>query len=152
MITTIIDSQLLSDKIKKIILAFCYNKEIHATLNITFLDLFKIVWTRIINHEHCKEIIKILEQEMSDAECKCFTGRLSRLVNCLNGYYSDININIADKDQIGNIIIMIQKNLLKEIKEDDPNFIPKWKELVRKELIEREYDEMTIQEWTEHIN
>ena len=40
--------------------------------------------------------------------CKCFTGRLSRLINVLNGFYDDIIINIGTNEQIGNIIILIR--------------------------------------------
>ena len=43
-------------------------------------------------------------------ECKCFTGRISRLVNCLNGFTDLVNINIEDNQQIGNIIVIIKKN------------------------------------------
>ena len=40
--------------------------------------------------ENKNELIERLNQEMQDAECMCFTGRLSRLINVLVGYYSDI--------------------------------------------------------------
>ena len=33
---------------------------------------------------------------MNDAECKCFTGRISRLVNCLFGYTNKVSIEISD--------------------------------------------------------
>jgi hypothetical protein len=46
---------------------------------------------------------------MKSAECKYFTGRISRLVNVLNGYYDDIKIEITENEQIGTIIgIMVQ--------------------------------------------
>lgn len=48
---------------------------------------------------------------MKDANCKCFTGRISRLVNCLVGFYDDIKIIISDSEQIGNIISLIGKKL-----------------------------------------
>ena len=28
----------------------------------------------------------------------CLTGRLSRLINCLNGFYDDINIKISNNE------------------------------------------------------
>ena len=37
-------------------------------------------------------MFEILNIEMEDSLCKCMTGRFSRLINVLNGYYDDINI------------------------------------------------------------
>jgi hypothetical protein len=33
---------------------------------------------------------------MADTECKCFTGRVSRLVNCLSTFYELVKVNISD--------------------------------------------------------
>jgi hypothetical protein len=54
--------------------------------------------------------------ETNDAQCKCFTGRISRLVDCLNGFNTNIKINISDNEQIGNIIILIKNQLIREKK------------------------------------
>ena len=51
---------------------------------------------------------------MKEADCKCYTGRLTRLVNVLNGYYEDIKIHISDSEQISNIIISIKNKLTDE--------------------------------------
>ena len=79
---------------------------------------------------------------MNDSVCKCFTGRLSRLVNCLNGFDERVNIRIDDKSQIANIIIMIKS------KYDDIEQIRIESE---KELRERGYDEETIKVWISFI-
>ena len=81
---------------------------------------------------------------MKDALCKCFTGRISRLINCLNGFDNDVVINISDNEQISQIII-ITRNSLKDYT------IEKHKELIRKELLDRKYDEKTIEEWLSYI-
>ena len=60
------------------------------------------------------EIKKILNIEMLDSECKCFTGRITRLVNCLNGLSDLVKINISDNQQIENIIIIIKEQLGKK--------------------------------------
>ncbi len=39
---------------------------------------------------------KILNQEILDSDKKCLTGKLSRLINSLNGFYDDIYIKISD--------------------------------------------------------
>jgi hypothetical protein len=86
---------------------------------------------------------------MKSAECKCFTGRISRLVNVLNGYYDDIKIEIAENEQIGTIIGIIVQNY---IKENGENYdAEKLKDIVKKELIDRNLDEKTISQWLEHV-
>ena len=45
---------------------------------------------------------------MNNSICKCFTGRISRLINCLNGYDQRVEIRISQNDEISNIIILIK--------------------------------------------
>ena len=40
-------------------------------------------------------MLLILNQEMEDSLCHCLTGRFSRLINVLNGYFDDIIIYIS---------------------------------------------------------
>ena len=86
------------------------NEDIHSVLLVSFYDVFEKVFIRIQNSDKEKklELYKRLDQEMSDSECKCFTGRLSRLVSVLVGYFEDIIITISDSEQIANVILMIK--------------------------------------------
>jgi hypothetical protein len=79
---------------------------------------------------------------MKDSMCKCFTGRLSRLVNCLNGFDERISIKINDKDQILNIIINIRNKY---------ESVEKQKEEVIKELKERGFNEDVINEYIVYL-
>ena len=116
----------------------------YDTLNINFKELCSHVYSRI-NINPCKEeIIRILDIEMKDSLCKCFTGRISRLINCLSGFDDLVTINISEAEQIGQIISLIREQLVTY----DVN---KHKELVRKELINRNYDENVILEWINYI-
>jgi hypothetical protein len=94
----------LSPKSLNLILEYFNDTEYHSTLYITFYELFIKVFGRIINSEYCIELLKRLDDELIESMCKCFTGRLSRLVNVLVGYYSDISINISDAEKISTII------------------------------------------------
>ena len=77
----------------------------------------------------------VVAVEMEDSDCKCFTGRITRLVNCLNGFTDLVKINISDNQQIGNIIVIIKEKL-----QLDNNYsVEKHKELVIKELTNRGY-------------
>ena len=84
---------------------------------------------------------------MNDSICKCFTGRISRLVNCLNGFNDNIKINISDNEQIGNIIILIKNKLIKENKYN----LETHKKLVIENLLEKKYDMVLINEWLDYL-
>ena len=84
---------------------------------------------------------------MNDSLCKCFTGRISRLVNCLNGFNDNIKINISDNEQIGNIIILIKNKLI----ENNEYNLETHKKLVIKNLLEKKYDMEIINEWLDYL-
>ena len=90
------------------------------------------------------EIFKILDQELQDSLCKCYTGRMSRLINCLNGFDSIVNIQISDAEQIGQIISITKESMT------EYNTV-KHKELVYKELHDRGYTDDVINEWIQYI-
>ena len=139
--------EILNDNIltcKELLIEYCNCKDYHSTLLITFKELLCYVWTLINNND---EIKKILNIEILDSECKCFTGRLSRLVNCLNGYCDFVQIKIADNQQISNVITTIKNKLELENKYT----IDKQKNDVINELSERGYSDEIINEWIKYI-
>ena len=85
---------------------------------------------------------------MTDSVCKCFTGRISRLINCLNGFDELVNIKIADNEQISQIIIAIRNELENENRYE----VNLHKTLVTNRLIEMEYDKTVIDEWVTNID
>ena len=90
-----------------------------------------------------KEIKVRINEEMSDSICKCFTGRLSRIVNSLSGYSDKVIIKISDAEEIGNVITLMTK------KYDEIDDI---KLNVEKELSERGYTKEVIDEWISYID
>ena len=90
------------------------------------------------------EILKVLDTEIQDSDCKCFTGRISRLVNCLNGFSPLVKITIPDNMGISNIIVMLRKNYKGESETE-------LKEIIKKELLERGYEEGKIEEYLEYV-
>jgi len=130
------------------LIEYCTDDTVHSLLLLNFSEVLWYVLQTInkdFNEETQKEIKIILNQEMKDAECKCFTGRLNRVVNCLNGFSDLVKINIQDSEQIGNIIFLIKEKLGSEYS------IKKHKELVSNSLKERGYDEETIKTWIDYI-
>jgi len=148
LILLIVEDNILSDKCKSLLVEYSNNEDIHSILLLRFSDVLWYVFQIIIhdfNKEEQIEIKTILNQEMNDAECKCFTGRMSRVINCLNGFSDYVNIKVLDSSQIGNIIVLVKEKLGMEYS------IEKHKEIVETELLERGYDQDTITEWLEYI-
>ncbi len=141
--TFILENKLLNDKTKSLLFDYILNEDLFN--NITFKELLLVVLTIIETKENKNDIYEILNQEINDAECKCLTGRISRLINVLNGQDDRIIINISDKEQIGNIIVLIKNNL------GNDYTVKKHKELVIKELKERGFNEEIINEYVSFI-
>ena len=124
---------------------------VHSLLLLTFSE---VLWFTIqtihtdFQIEEQEEIFKVLNQEIKDADCKCFTGRMNRVINCLNGFSPLVIINIKDSEQIGNIIILVKNKL--EL--TGVYTIEQHKIEVEKELLERNYDIETIKTWLEYID
>jgi len=99
----------LSSKTKESLIEYCQNESVHSVHLITYGELLSYVWPkceafsrlllrnwqRIINSDHKEELFRILEEQIADSECKCFTGRFNRTLSVLVGFYDDIKINIS---------------------------------------------------------
>jgi hypothetical protein len=146
LISIIVDDKVLN--CKEQLIEYINDDNIHSLLLLTFGEVLWYVLMTIkkdFSVEEQTEIKSILNTDMSDALCKCFTGRISRVVNCLSGFSPLVNIQIKDESQIGNIIVIIKEQL------GDEYSIEKHKELVYEELLERGFNEDTINEWLQYI-
>ena len=142
LLNDIIDDNILTESTKQSLFEYSKYEDIHSILNVTFKEVLLYVWQIIKTHNDSNQIKQILNEEMNDSICKCFTGRLSRLINTLNGFDSRISIKISDSNEISNIII-IAKN--KHTNIDDQ------KTYIIKELKEREYSDDIISEWLSYL-
>jgi Leucine-rich repeat (LRR) protein len=136
----------MSSRSKQLLLEYCQDKSIHTVLNINFQEaLFHILkYINLALPNHKEEILKILETEILDSECKCFTGRISRLINCLNGFSPLVKVEIPENMGISNIIIMIKNKY-------EGDNLDELKSIVEKELLERGYEQEKINEYLEYI-
>jgi len=143
----ILNDNILTQNTKEILMEYSEDTSVHTVLNITFGELLLYVFNRIQINEHKDEIKRILNVEMHDSVCKCFTGRISRLINCLNGFDKLVNIKIAGSEQISQIISVIQSKLIKE-----GNYsVELHREQVKNSLKELDYDNDIINEWINYI-
>lgn len=134
----------LKDNTKNRLVEYFQDNTQHSIFLITYKELFTYVWNRIINNPNKRELLKILDANIQDSECSCFTGRFNRTLSTLVGFYDDIQINISDNSRINAIILQVKDT----IKPYDP---VKHKELVRTALLEAGYDSEVIKDWIEYI-
>ena len=142
----------LSEEVKKLLIEYTTDKNIFVVnkdISLLYKDLLKFVWQRIQKHKDSTEIKKILIQEIIEGKGKCFSGKLAQLVNCLVGFYDDIQINVSQNEQINLIVLNIRNKLSDDLDDID---IDKWKELTKKELLERGYSENIINIYTKAID
>ena len=144
-INSILADSFLSQDTKTQLVEYSEDTSVHTVLNLTFSEMLVVVWNRISTLKASDEIKKTLNSEMQDAECKCFTGRISRLVNCLAGYDDLVIIEIADNEQIGTIVELIKTQLGENYTVDEH------RRLVCEALIERGYSREVIDEWVSYI-
>ena len=143
---TYLDWSVLNQKTKEIITEYIDCIDIHSMLNITFKELFIAVVFEMesLSMDLQIEIKKRMNEEMQDSECKCFTGRISRLVNCLSGYSDKVRIQISENEEISNILsVIINKREMKTIEI--------LKEEVNLALKERGYVDEKIKVWLEYV-
>jgi hypothetical protein len=138
----------LSPQAKTLFVEYCSNEEIHCELNVTYKDVADrvISWLYEQPIETWNEVIKILETEILASKDKCFTGRLSRLVSCLDGFHPGVRISIATSDQISNRVLgVIERSKNEGIEKDE--LIKR----IRAELTELEMSDEQIEEWLKTV-
>lgn len=88
--TNILENNILDENTKRIIIKYCNCKELNTIYMLFYSDVLRFVWTRIINHKNKNKIIKNLNNIIKDDLIK-ITDKISNLLECLVGYYDDIN-------------------------------------------------------------
>ena len=144
---SIFNDPILTTKTKQLLVEFSDCVDYHSVLLITFKELLMYVWSLIETNQYKDNIKEVLNTEILDSECRCFTGRLTRLLNCLNDFSDLVEIKISDNQQIGIIILNIKVDL--EIKKEYT--VETHKKLVVEELKSRGYADDLITEWVEQI-
>jgi hypothetical protein len=97
------------------------------------------------NFEVKKEIYNCLNIELADSVGMCFTGKLNRLVNSLNGFSNLVHIEIPASEQISIIINKVALDLGTDYT------IESHKHFIEKELKERGYTNDVIRDWVDAI-
>ena len=119
---------------------FCKDTTRHSSHRITYCELLGYVWARIIKSVHKAELLKILEEQVTEAADKCLTGKFTRTLSVLVGFYEDIMIEISDSSRIGAIILAVRDRVW-------PCEISELRTQAHRALIEAGYEESMIEPW-----
>lgn len=142
-IDTVIDSSLGQHTIE-LLVEYCGDETVHSVHLLTYQELLGYVWNRIIQSEHRDELFRILEEQIGDSECKCFTGRFNRTLSVLVGFYEDIVISISNSSRISAIILALKDRTR-------PYDAKAHREAAHGQLLEAGYTEADIEPWLEAI-
>ena len=134
----------LSEHTKTRLVEYCADTCVHSDHLLSYQELLAYVWARIMRSPHKTELLKVLEEQINDAECMCFTGRFHRTVSVLVGFYPDILITISDSSRISAIILAVKASLI-------PYDPVKHRELAHQLLIGAGYTEDIAQIWVSAI-
>lgn len=134
----------LNERTVRLLVEYCSDSYVHSVHRLTYSELFSYVWARIERSEHKRELLRILEEQIADSECKCFTGRFNRTLSVLVGFYSDIKIDISDNSRIGAIIVAAKN-------QTTPYDQHQHKSLAMILLLQAGYDADVIKPWLEAI-
>jgi hypothetical protein len=83
-----------------------------ATMFVTMQDLLCKICCMLLDDpdvEKRKGVLAVLRDEIQQGIRTCFTGQMTRLVNALGGFYSDINVSISKNEEISNSIIALRR-------------------------------------------
>ena len=73
---------------------------VHSRMNVTFEELLGAVWAVIETHSFRDTLRERLAEELRDAMGLCFTGRMTRVINSLQGLVDGIRIVVSPRERL----------------------------------------------------
>jgi leucine-rich repeat protein SHOC2 len=138
---------ILTQETKDDLVEYSNDTTLISELEVGFLDVLVAVWNRISINENATDIKNILNNEIAESKLMCFTGRVSRLVNCLCGYDSLVEVKISDNEQISSVITSIANRL--QLQNNYTTTLHKT--IAKQELQDLHYTDDIIEQWIHHI-
>lgn len=120
-------------------------------LLITYNELLCYVYTFICNHHNKIELFNIMNNKISHNKYKCFTKNTTDLINVLNGFDDNINVEnndyVYDIEQINDYDVAIKNKLIQNNKFADKIY----KTELRKILTRFGHDAIIIDLWLKNV-
>jgi len=115
----IVKDKVLTEECKQALIQYAADTHVHTDLNLTFGEALRYVFSRIESNPNAEGIKGVLNQEMSDSLCKCFTGRITRLIDCLNLLDPLVRIDLLSEKEMINMICQQVYESLEEEEEEE---------------------------------
>lgn len=124
----------------------------HSGHNIGYKKLFEQVYAIILNSQFKEDLLKIFVQELEDtADNTCLTGKITRLVNVLNGFVLDINVGISKTEELSNSIIVLRNKYAKMYMNETDKYIAELVPVVWQMLEDNCVPENEHEVWLEYV-
>ena len=82
---------------------------VHSHMNVTFEELLAAVWAVVEAHPFRDTLRDRLREELLDAADICFTGRMTRLVNALQGLVDGVHVGVSAREQLQARVAAVMK-------------------------------------------
>lgn len=86
----------------------CADATVHGTLQVTFGNLCELLLRFVSAQPAAKEIFAVMGQEYARNVKVCFTGKVTHLLACLNGFVDGFAVGIDSKDELANKLVAIR--------------------------------------------
>ncbi len=91
-----------------------------------------------------------MKEEILSIHNICFTGKFTKILNCLSGFISEVEITVSNKEHMQNRIVQTLNNLQKK-ESDDTKYTNLAKIAVKEILIEFDVPTEQHDEWLDAI-
>jgi hypothetical protein len=131
----------------------CEKDLYHSGYNIGYKRLFEQVYAIIINSSFKEDLLKIFIDEVEDTAdtATCLTGKMTRLVNVLNGFVLDINVGISKTEELSNSIIVLRNKYAKIYVNEPEKYIAELVPVVWQMLEDNCVPENEHEVWLEYV-
>lgn len=92
----------------RLIFEWSLEKTVHSRHGLMYGELLHHVWAAMEtqrDEDAKKQMARVLMEEILDGRGVCFTGRFTRTVNALSGFFPEIRVGISDREQMQNRIV-----------------------------------------------
>jgi hypothetical protein len=130
----------------------CEKDLYHSGYNVGYKKLFEQVYAIIINSSFKEDLLKIFIDEIEEtADTTCLTGKMTRMVNVLNGFVLDINVGISKTEELSNSIIVLRNKFAKIYVNEPDKYIEELVPVVWQMLEDNCVPETEHEVWLEYV-
>lgn len=108
------DKTILGQAIIRIVI----DRAIYGRMNLTLYSIIAKMWTYIQDSEYREEMENRLMEELIDANNKCSSGYVSRIVNTISGF-GEMSLTMSFEDQIISVLETRLSNKIREMDADE---------------------------------